>query len=230
MKRSLPVLLSFNGGYVDTAGFLSLHGLFAAHVTGNFVTLGAALALGTSGILAKLLALPLFCAVVILARLYRYALLRLNLPVLRMMLGLKLLILIAAAVMAIRLGPFATGDGWPALLTGMTLVTAMAIQNAAHRVHLGDSPPTTMVTGTTTQVMIDLADLLHGLPAESATAMRARVLRMSASVVSFALGCAAAALLYSAVDVWCFAVPPLVAVVALVITEANPAPVAPHRA
>jgi hypothetical protein len=36
-------LLSFNGGFVDTAGFLGLQGLFVAHVTGNFVTLGAAL-------------------------------------------------------------------------------------------------------------------------------------------------------------------------------------------
>lgn len=68
MKPYVPSLLSFNGGFVDTAGFLALHGLFTAHVTGNFVTLGAAIALGTSGILAKLLALPTFCVVVMLAR------------------------------------------------------------------------------------------------------------------------------------------------------------------
>src|SRR5246127_2094061 len=65
----LPLLLSFTAGYVDTAGFLALQGLFTAHVTGNFVTLGASLALGTSGAIAKLLALPVFCAVVISVRL-----------------------------------------------------------------------------------------------------------------------------------------------------------------
>ena len=42
-------LLSFNAGYVDTAGFLALGGLFTAHVTGNFVTLGATLVHGTAG-------------------------------------------------------------------------------------------------------------------------------------------------------------------------------------
>jgi len=39
-----------------------------------FVTLGASLALGTSGAVAKLLALPTFCAVVIAARLFNTAL------------------------------------------------------------------------------------------------------------------------------------------------------------
>lgn len=46
---SLPTLLSFNGGYVDTLGFLSLSGLFTAHITGNFVTLGATMAHGLDG-------------------------------------------------------------------------------------------------------------------------------------------------------------------------------------
>lgn len=34
----LATQLSFNGGFVDTAGFPGLQGLFTAHVTGNFVT------------------------------------------------------------------------------------------------------------------------------------------------------------------------------------------------
>jgi len=38
MRIGLGALLSFNGGFVDTAGFLGLQGLFTAHVTGNFVT------------------------------------------------------------------------------------------------------------------------------------------------------------------------------------------------
>jgi uncharacterized membrane protein YoaK (UPF0700 family) len=63
-RWTLPLLLSFTAGHLDTAGFLALQGFFTAHVTGNFVTLGASLALGTSEAVAKLLALRVFCAVV----------------------------------------------------------------------------------------------------------------------------------------------------------------------
>lgn len=62
-KPLLAALLSFNGGFVDTAGFIGLQGLFTAHVTGNFVTLGAALVFGTKGVIAKLIALPEFICV-----------------------------------------------------------------------------------------------------------------------------------------------------------------------
>jgi len=46
ISGTLPAILSLNGGYVDTAGYLALQGLFTAHVTGNFVTLGATLGAG----------------------------------------------------------------------------------------------------------------------------------------------------------------------------------------
>jgi uncharacterized membrane protein YoaK (UPF0700 family) len=54
----VPVLLTFNGGFVDTAGFLGLQGLFTAHVTGNFVTLAATLVMGTHGVIAKIVGAP----------------------------------------------------------------------------------------------------------------------------------------------------------------------------
>lgn len=212
MKPTLPQLMSLNGGFVDTAGFLALHGLFTAHVTGNFVTIGAAFVHGSSGALTKLLALPVFCAVVVLARWLSYGLPGLGLPVLRTMLVLKTALLLVGGVLAIRFGPFPDGDSAMAMLAGLVLVSAMAIQNAVHRIHFGSAPPTTLMTGTTTQVMIDLADLLRGgKPPEEAAAAQARMRRMAAAVAWFAAGCAAAALIFMRWNVWCFAVPPVLA-------------------
>jgi uncharacterized membrane protein YoaK (UPF0700 family) len=216
----LPLLLSTQGGYVDTAGFLALQGLFTAHVTGNFVTLGASLVLGTSGAVAKLLALPIFCAVVVVTRLVSYGLPRRGLPILRSMLTLKVALLTLGAFLAISFGPFKSGDGVLAITTGLTLVSAMAIQNAAHRIHMTSAPPTTLMTGTTTQMMIDLADLLRG-QAPELEARRARLLRMAASVGAFALGCGSAALLYAFVGVWCFVVPPVLGAATLTLNLAT---------
>src|SRR5882757_9069492 len=124
LKPTLPLVLSFNAGFVDTAGFLSLQGLFTAHVTGNFVTLGASLVLGTSGAIAKLLALPVFCIVIVVTRLVSFGLPHLKLPVLRTMLGLQALLLAAGAATAIRFGPFPDGGSPTAIVTGMVLVSA----------------------------------------------------------------------------------------------------------
>jgi uncharacterized membrane protein YoaK (UPF0700 family) len=222
MKPGLPILLSVNGGYVDAAGYLALHGLFSTHVTGNFVTLGASLVLGTSGALAKLLALPMFCIVVLGVRLLSVELAAKRLPAFRIILGLKVALLSTGAVLAIRFGPFDSGDGWAPLLAGMALVAAMAIQNAIHRIHMGASPPTTIMTGNTIQIMIDLADLMRGVPAEARAAIRLRLSRMSAGVTAFAAGCAAAALIYAKQGIWCFAIPPVLAACTLWLGESVP--------
>jgi len=95
----LPLLLSLNAEFVDTAGFLALQGLFTAHVTGNFVTLGASLVLGTSGAVAKLLALPVFCVVVMAVRLLSSALSQREFPALKILLGLKIILLIVGAAL-----------------------------------------------------------------------------------------------------------------------------------
>jgi uncharacterized membrane protein YoaK (UPF0700 family) len=220
MKPNLPTLLSFNAGYVDTAGYLALQGLFTAHVTGNFVTIGAALVFGTSGIVAKLLALPVFCTVIVVTRLVSFNLPQ-RWPVLETMLTLKLLLLLVAAVLGIAMGPFANGDGAPAIIMGMTLVSAMAIQNAAQRIHLGAAPPTTLMTGTTTQMMIDIADMIRGLPGAARDAAGSRLRRMCVAVASFAVGAAAGAFFFHAIGSWCFALPPIVAFLARITAKSS---------
>ena len=105
----------------------------------------------------------------------------------------------------------------------MVLVAAMAVQNAVHRLYLTSAPPTTLMTGTTTQIMIDIADLMRGEPGHDRAQARSRLSRMLGSVVAFALGCAAAALLYAFAGLWAFTVPPVIAGAALFLKEAGAA-------
>lgn len=219
MRWSLPVAQSLTAGYADTSGFLALKGLFTAHVTGNFVTLGSALVFGTSGALAKVLALPMFCVVVLLSQLLTFRLKASGWRVFRGLLRLQVLLLTLCAILAAWLGPFDDPDAWPGFVLGMTLVAAMAIQNATQRVYLAHAPPSTIMTGTTTQIMLDLADVAHGVEPGVAAPTRARLERMITSVVVFAAGCALAALLYARWSDWCFCLLPLFGIATLMRRE-----------
>ena len=209
-KPVLAALLSFNGGFLDTAGFLGLQGLFTAHVTGNFVTLGAALVFGTHGVIGKVLALPEFIAVVALARIAGAAMTARDMPTMRILLSVKVLFLAAFFVLGVTLGPFPDSDVPAALLTGFTGIAAMAIQNAVQRVHFASVPPTTLMTGNTTQATLDAIDLLRGLKGDKADAVRARFSAIMRGIFFFAAGCAVAAILYARFGFWCLALPVVV--------------------
>jgi uncharacterized membrane protein YoaK (UPF0700 family) len=221
----VAALLSFNGGFVDTAGFLGLQGLFTAHVTGNFVTLGATLVMGTHGVIGKLIALPEFILIVALARVAGTAFRRVELPALPILLVVKVCFLLVFFVLAVTLGPFPDSDAPAALLTGFAAIAAMAIQNAVQRVHFAGIPPTTLMTGNTTQVAIDAVDLLRGAPRPDAPAVRLRFTRTLRGIVWFAAGCGVAALLYYWFGFWCLAVPVAVGTATAILRDDD---VTPH--
>ncbi|MDH6265879.1 uncharacterized membrane protein YoaK (UPF0700 family) [Rhizobium sp. SG_E_25_P2] len=214
-RKTLPVLLSFNAGYVDAVGFLALQGLFAAHVTGNFVTIGAALVTGASGVVAKLLALPTFALTIFVVAFLLRKIAPDEKAGLICLLAVQTVLLAASAAMALILGPFPAGDHLASIATGLTLVFAMATQNALQKIHLGKLPPTTMMTGTTTQVMIDLADRAAGIADAQLSALRDRMRSMAANLAGFAFGCAFAAVAYAYLGMAAFLLPPAVAAVAL---------------
>lgn len=209
MRWSLAEAQGLTAGYADTSGVLALKGLFTAHVTGNFVTLASSLVFGTSGALAKTLALPMFCIAVFLSRLLAFRLKQSGHRPFRSLLRLQVLLLTLCAGLAVWLGPFEDPDVGPGLAVGLLLVSAMAVQNAAHRAYLAHAPPSTIMTSTTTQLMLDLADMTRGSESDVTGASLPRLRRLTTSVVVFAAGCALAALLYARVTEWCFWFAPL---------------------
>ena len=173
------------------------------------MTLGAALVLGTHGVVAKLLALPEFILVVALARLAGAALTARRWPTVRLLLIAKVVLLIAV----LRAGGVARtvpqiADAPAALATGFAGVAAMAVQNAVQRVHLGGLPSSTLISpNTTRQAVLDAVDLMRGADPDQAPAVRARFRRMLMAMAGLAAGRAVAAALYPWLGIWCLAVP-----------------------
>lgn len=215
--EAIAALLSFNAGFVDAASFLGLQGLFVSHVTGNFVTLGATIIFGTHGVYGKLLALPEFIAVIALGRLAGNALRKRNLPVLRIMLSIELALLFAFFALAVGYGPFANADSPAALLASFAGIAAMALQNGLQRVHLSTLPPTTIMTGNTTQATLDGVDLLVGTDTARTDGTRKRFKRLASGILAFAAGCALSALLFWLVGFWALALAVFVGAVAAVM-------------
>lgn len=211
IHKYLAPALSFNGGYVDTVGFIALQGLFTAHVTGNFVTLGVSIVHGTSGALGKLLALPVFIVVAGLTHVAALQLHKRNLASLHLLLIAHVILLGLFATFGIAFGPFDNADGTLALMTGMTGVAAMAIQNTLSRQHLKSAPPTTLMTGNVTQMAIDVFTLIGLKDKQERQVIRTRLAPIGSNLLGFTFGCIGAALMYLAIGLWSLVLPVAVA-------------------
>jgi uncharacterized membrane protein YoaK (UPF0700 family) len=216
--RGLAFLLAFTAGYVDTVGYVGLFGLFTAHVTGNLVLIGASIGQAHSGLLAKLLALPVFILVAAATSLFlqRSAARRCD-PTFGL-LGAQTIFLTAFMAFAVRASPILSGDQPLAVLAGLVGVAAMAIQNVASRTALAELAPTTVMTGNVTQLVLDLMALTY-VPVDR-TAVVTRIKKTAPPLFGFSVGAIAGGLIFSEFGFWCLA-PPIACVAWMTIVSAR---------
>jgi len=208
--------LGFFAGYVDTLGFLALFGLFTAHVTGNFILIGAALAdPSRSSILLKFLAFPAFIAGVAAARILVVLVEKRQALALRPALLLELALLLGFMFFGIAATPVGTEAGPLAMTSGLLGAAAMGAHSAISRLLLGHLAPTSMMTGNVTQIVIDAVDLLRGADDPGLTTRFAKFLW---PLLSFAIGCIAAAFGYLWFGFAALALPVLI-LVGLLVAE-----------
>lgn len=188
--------LAFLAGYVDTLGFVALFGLFTAHVTGNFILIGAALADASQiSILLKFLAFPAFIVGVAGARLFIVAVERRGGPALALALGLQLLLLVGFMVFGLLAAPIGKTVSDYAMAAGLLGTAAMGVHSAVSRLLLAHLAPTSMMTGNVTQIVIDTVDVLRGA-ADVATAERCK--KFFWPILAFGIGAVIAAFAYQA--------------------------------
>ena len=217
---AIGIGLAFVAGFVDAAAFIALTGLFTAHVTGNFVLIGAELIATSTGVLAKLLALPTFILAVALTRLIALALERRGAPPLRPLLALEAAVLIAFALAGAALSPLGSPDGAAAIGVGMLGVAAMGIQNGIGRLAIGHLAATTVMTVNVTQAVIDLTD--HACGATLGEQARTRLRRTLSAVLAFAVGALAGAFGIALLSFWCVLAPALVLIGLLIVPSGGP--------
>lgn len=164
--------LSFLAAYVDTLGFIALFGLFTAHVTGNFILIGAAMADSSQiSILLKFLAFPAFIAGVAAARLLIAAIQRRQGRALAWSLLLQLALLLGFMGCGMVAEPVQSAtNGW-VMAAGLLGTASMGVHSAISRLLLAHLAPTSLMTGNVTQIVIDGVDMLRGA-ADAGTSVR----------------------------------------------------------
>lgn len=191
-------LLGFVAGFVDTTGFVVFAGIFVAHVTGNFVLLGAVAASeGNDDVWRKVSVLPLFVVGVALG----WWLARRNESKAAIHLAwAECACLVLCAALALATPSRSETDGYAIHLAIGLAVFAMGLQSIlTRRLAL---PMTNVMTGNVTQLTVDLLE---------AHANHEGMIRRGASgiflVISFALGAAAAGLSVPTLGLFAMAIP-----------------------
>ncbi|MBA3923337.1 MAG: DUF1275 domain-containing protein [Nostocaceae cyanobacterium] len=224
-------LLSWVAGFVDTSAFIILFGLFTAHVTGNIALAGSSF-VSSDGetTITRLLMLPTFMlAVALTSLLARYAR-RQKWSVFAVLLTAEAIALGIFLIVGTRLSPSLLLDVQEDLILpiGMAGVIAMAIQNALMKESKGvfkSYIPTTVMTGNTTQLTIDIVQFLSAklsqpsnkLPNPEAEEALERISRVFPTIAGFALGGLGAAYFVLLSESWWSLVFPLIIISVLAI-------------
>lgn len=208
-RLALILLLSMTAGAVDTIGFLALGGLFAAHITGNIVVLGAHFVTGKFSQAGPLLAVPVFMIVLAMMALIAGRMEKSGISLLMPLLFLQWLLLTCSLILGITLGPFANMDGLGAVSTGMLAVSAMAAQSATVKLAMKKAPSTVAMTNNITQLALDLAQMVHQRQGtiEECEIAKAQAKESFTSIFGFILGCALGAVLQVRFDLMALLLP-----------------------
>jgi uncharacterized membrane protein YoaK (UPF0700 family) len=209
LKKHEDTILALIAGYVDTVGFVALFGLFTAHVTGNFVLIGAELAGVGQGMLLKLLAFPSFIIGIALSSVIFKFLERIlsahAASALHLSQGMLLVLFLITGLIAT---PITNSNASMVLICGVLGTMAMGVQNARGRLLQVSGLPNTVMTGNVTQIVLDAIELIHrGTAGEHGQKVRDRLGSTLTATSSFAIGAICGAMAYVSFSFLAIALP-----------------------
>lgn len=213
-------LLSWVAGFVDTAAFISLFGIFTAHVTGNIALAGSAFASSDHlTTVLRLSMLPVFMVAVVTTSLVARFARKQGWAVLPVLLGAEAIALSIFMVVGLQYSATLVIDAqdylmFPIAITG---VIAMGIQNALMKEAATSFTgffPTTVMTGNFTNFTINLVHYVSArlskqteeVKAEAAYALT-QIKLTAPLLIGFFLGGTGAAYFVPSAEFWSLSMP-----------------------
>ena len=228
-RNYLAAAMSFLAGYCDCCGFLALD-LFTAHITGNFATIGMALASHSGAIFLKVAGLFVFAMFVLVGHATSQRFGRAHAP---MLVGAQTALLFLSWFGAVTFGPFPTDvdkESGGAYLTGLAMVAGMALQNTFQRKYLVGLPITTLMTGNTVGLLFEgwnevearwkARKAISSGEVEEKKAPSAALRNVKnnlMAIVAFTCGCVAVTAMFVYEGHWAFMLPPMLSLTILLL-------------
>ena len=211
VPKTVPTLLSFVAGYIDSVTFLGLYGIFVAQMTGSFVLAGTQLVANEQGYLVKLLAIPAFFVAGCIATLIATLAEQRSGRALALVMTFECLLLSGLVVLHVTV-PMTDIDAPAVLVTALVGIAAMGVQSAMVRLLMHGVASTNVMTTNTTQMAVDVTlVLLHSVSrtraVSTADAARARLSGLLPIVIGFVCGTATGAIGYAVTGFWTLLVP-----------------------
>ncbi|ESU18971.1 hypothetical protein FCR2A7T_23780 [Flavobacterium cauense R2A-7] len=208
MKKinTIAFIFSFIAGYVDTAGFIALSGIFTAHVTGNLVLVGASFNNShyETNIL-QLILIPIFFTSVFLTSIY------FKISKTETYYKLKIALLVQACLLLIMCF---LQNQFSFLAIGTIGVIAMGIQNAYMKIILNKLLPTTVMTGNVTLLAIEASNRFLKQNVSN-------VLRIISPILGFLSGAIIGAIIVHFIGIKSFLIPSVIILLMILITKNN---------
>jgi uncharacterized membrane protein YoaK (UPF0700 family) len=190
-KAWVALALALVGGFVDAVGYITLLGVFIAHMSGNSAAMGAHFGQGKAMAgLARATPIPLFVLGVAGGALLIEVLARRGVrSTAAVVLGVEALLLLAVMLVgdaSLSHGTVAAQRGWTFYGLIVLAATAMGLQTSALRRLAGQTVRTTFVTGMLTHLGEEAAKFVF--PSTRATASGPRLRLLVLVWVSYAAG------------------------------------------
>ena len=159
MPRTIPTLLGFVAGYIDSITFLGLFGIFVAQLTGSYVLAGTNFVANEHGITVKLLAIPVFFSAGCIATAVAMIAGARSWRPLPCVMGLEC-VLLSAFTAIVLLRPLSEIDAPVVRSAALLALAAMGVQSAMVRLLMRGVASTNVMTTNTTQIAVDFTMVL----------------------------------------------------------------------
>jgi uncharacterized membrane protein YoaK (UPF0700 family) len=201
----LPAALSLIAGMVDVTSWLTLGGLFAAHITGNLVIIAANSFNGKSPHLVQILAVPVFIAAVAIAdqacRVFRGE----QTATVNALLFLQAVLLVGVTWISLTRHTSDHPLGLSAEIAGMLAVSSMAVQNTLVHLVKKYAATTGVMTGNLVVCALSLLEIVSGDVDRDEALLRWRA--TWPLFAGFLAGCLIGSLAVSRIGAWAWIYP-----------------------